>query len=96
MQGQAFKSIGMWLIMWFWRLGCSCALLEHLCIANFVDKLWDYLVFSSYIGWAYLIILTLFTQIHYTEVRLPEAESSKTPVRLLILYFLPLNSYSNG
>lgn len=68
MQGQAFKSIGMWLIMWFWRLGCSCALLEHLCIANFVDKLWDYLVFSSYIGWAYLIILTLFTQIHYTEL----------------------------
>ena len=68
MQATAFKSIGMWLIMWFWRLGCSCAMLEHLTISNFADKLWDYLTFTSYIGWAYLIILTLFTQIHYTEV----------------------------
>ena len=68
MQGQAFKSIGMWLVMWFWRLGNACAMLEHLTITTFFNKLWDYLYFSTYIGWAYLLILTLFTQIHYTEL----------------------------
>jgi hypothetical protein len=40
MQGQAFKSIGMWLIMWFWRIGNASAILEHLCIFTFIDKLW--------------------------------------------------------
>ena len=68
MQEQAFKSISMWLIMWFWRLGNACAILEHLSIAAFFNKLWDYLVFTNYIGWIYLIILTLFTQMHYTEL----------------------------
>lgn len=34
-QGQAFKSIGMWLIMWFWRIGSACAILEHLSIMAF-------------------------------------------------------------
>jgi len=35
LQGQAFKSISMWLIMWFWRITNGCALLEHLVIATF-------------------------------------------------------------
>jgi len=68
LQIQAFKSIGMWLVMWFWRLGNACAILEHLAISTFFNKLWDYLVFSNYIGWAYLIIITLITQIHYIEL----------------------------
>lgn len=68
LQGQAFKSISMWLIMWFWRIANGCALLEHLVIATFFDKLWEYLVFTTYIGWGFLCILTLFTQLHYTEL----------------------------
>lgn len=68
MQEQAFKSISMWLIMWFWRLGNACAMLEHLSITTFFGKLWEYLVFTNYIGWIYLIILSLLTQIHYTEL----------------------------
>jgi hypothetical protein len=40
MQAQAFKSISMWLIMWFWRLGNACAILEHLAITAFFNKLW--------------------------------------------------------
>lgn len=68
MQEQAFKSISMWLIMWFWRLGNACAILEHLSITTFFNKLWDYLVFTNYIGWIYLIVLSLFTQMHYAEL----------------------------
>lgn len=70
MQAQAFKSIGMWLIMWFWRLGNACAILEHLVITTFFNRLWEYILYTSYVGWAFLIILTLFTQIHSTEVSL--------------------------
>ena len=40
MQGQAFRSIGMWLIMWFWRIGSACAILEHLVITTIFDNLW--------------------------------------------------------
>lgn len=68
MQEKAFKSISMWLIMWFWRLGNACAMLEHLSIAVFFNKLWNYLIFTNYIGWIYLIVLSLLTQIHYTEM----------------------------
>ncbi|CAF0850335.1 unnamed protein product [Brachionus calyciflorus] len=68
MQEQAFKSISMWLVMWFWRLGNACAILEHLSITTFFGKLWDYLVFTNYVGWVYLIVLSLFTQMHYTEL----------------------------
>lgn len=68
MQAQAFKSISMWLIMWFWRLGNACAILEHLAITTFFNKLWEYIYFTSYVGWVYLIVLSLFTQMHYTEL----------------------------
>lgn len=68
MQGEAFRSISMWLVMWFWRLANGCALLEHLVYATFFDKLWDYIVLTTYIGWGYLVILTMITQIHYTEL----------------------------
>ena len=40
LQTQAFKSIGMWLIMWFWRMGNASAILEHLVITTFFDNLW--------------------------------------------------------
>jgi hypothetical protein len=30
----------------------------------------EYIYFTSYIGWIYLILLSLFTQMHYTEVRI--------------------------
>lgn len=40
MQGQAFKSINMWLIMWCWRLVNGCALLEHIVFATIFDNLW--------------------------------------------------------
>lgn len=65
MQGQAFKSISTWLIMWFWRLGSACAILEHLSILAFFNKLWTYIYLTNYIGWAYLALMTFFTQIHY-------------------------------
>ncbi|RNA28309.1 ceramide phosphoethanolamine synthase-like isoform X3 [Brachionus plicatilis] len=60
MQEQTFKSISMWLIMWLWRFGNPCAILEHLSITTFCGKLWDYLVFTNYIGWVYLIVLTKY------------------------------------
>lgn len=80
----------MWLIMWFWRLGCASAILEHLVLTTFFNKLWvsiyinflkqilllknafylkDYVFISNIIGWIYLITLTMFTQIHYSEVK---------------------------
>ncbi len=68
MQISAFKSIGMWLIMWFWRLGNACAILEHLALATFFNKLWDYIYYSSVIGWIYLLVLSLITQVHYLQV----------------------------
>lgn len=67
-QGDAFKSTGLWIIMWSWRLINGCALFEHLCFSTLFDKLWDYLVWTTYIGWGFLIFLTAATQLHYTEL----------------------------
>ena len=39
-QEQEFKSVSMWLIMWFWRIVSACGMLEHLVYATFFDKLW--------------------------------------------------------
>lgn len=68
LQGQAFKSTSMCLIMWLWRFLNACAMLEHLVFTTIFDKLWDYLVFTTYIGWLMLITLTIMTQLHYTEL----------------------------
>lgn len=68
-QAQAFKSISLWMIMWSWRLINGCALLEHLTFATFFDKLWEYLVFTTYIGWAFLFVLTMVTELHFTELQ---------------------------
>lgn len=67
-QGVAFRSINMWLIMWSWRLINGCALLEHLVFATVFDRLWEYLVFTAYIGWAVLGTLAILTQLHYNEL----------------------------
>lgn len=67
-QEQAFKSVSMWLIMWFWRIVSACGMLEHLVYATFFDKLWDYLVFTTYIGWGFLCVLAMITQLHYVEL----------------------------
>lgn len=68
LQGEAFRSISTWLIMWLWRIANGCALLEHLAFSTFFDRIWEYIVLTKYFGWGYLLILSMFTQIHYFEL----------------------------
>ena len=41
---------------------------EHLALVTFFDKQWDYIFYSAYIGWFYLVGLSIVSQIHYLQV----------------------------
>jgi len=47
---------------------CIIYFIEHISLVTFFDKQWDYIFYSAYIGWVFLIGLSIISQIHYLQV----------------------------
>jgi len=57
------------LIMMAWRVMNALSLQDFLLFSIFVDKIWEFIVKSQYIGWFALSILVLLTELHVSEAR---------------------------
>lgn len=69
LQVQVLRSVITLFIMFAWRIFCALSLQDMLLTAIFIDKTWEFIVKSQYIGWILLICLIILTELHVTEVR---------------------------
>lgn len=68
-QTEVLRSSMMWIIMWFWRISNAHALMEMFLCAIFVNRMWEFLTWVQFIGFAELGTLILFTEVHLSSVR---------------------------
>lgn len=68
-QTEVLRSSMMWIIMWFWRISNAHALMQMFLFAIFINRMWEFLVWIQYIGFAVLGTLVLFTEFHLRTVR---------------------------
>lgn len=66
-QNDLLKSTMMWIIVWMWRISNSHALMNFFLGSIFVNKMWPFLLWIQYIGYAEIVILGLFTEIHLSD-----------------------------
>lgn len=68
-QTDVLRSSMTWIIMWFWRISNAHALMQMFLFAIFLNRMWEFLVWVQYIGFAVLGTLVLFTEIHLSSVK---------------------------
>lgn len=68
-QTEVLRSSMMWIIMWFWRVSNSHALTHMFLFAIFINRMWEFLLWIQYIGFAVLGTLVVFTEFHLRTVR---------------------------
>ncbi|XP_013420806.1 ceramide phosphoethanolamine synthase isoform X3 [Lingula anatina] len=56
------------IIWWMWRIGNSGAFLEFIIASVVFDKVWEFVRFTHYVGWVFLITLIVASQIHTVEI----------------------------
>ncbi|CAN8004497.1 unnamed protein product, partial [Ixodes hexagonus] len=67
-QTEVLRSSMTWIIMWFWRISNAHALMEMFLFAIFVNRMWEFLTWVQFIGFAELGTLIVFTEIHISSV----------------------------
>lgn len=68
-QTEVLRSSMMWIIMWFWRIANAHALMQMFLFAIFINRMWEFLLWIQYIGFAVLGTLVVFTEFHLRTVR---------------------------
>lgn len=69
LQISVLKSTITLIIMLLWRIMCALSLQDMILTAIFIDKTWEFVVKSQYIGWIVLIFLIILTELHLAEIR---------------------------
>lgn len=68
-QTEVLRSSMMWIIMWFWRVSNSHALIHMFLFAIYINRMWEFLLWIQYIGFVVLGTLVVFTEFHLRTVR---------------------------
>ncbi|XP_037527754.1 ceramide phosphoethanolamine synthase [Rhipicephalus sanguineus] len=68
-QTEVLRSSMMWIIMWFWRIANAHALMQMFLFAIFINRMWEFLLWIQYIGFAVLGTLVVFTEFHLRTIR---------------------------
>lgn len=67
-QNEVLHSSVVWVIMWFWRILNAHSLMQMLLFAVFINRIWEFLLWIQYIGFAALATLTVLTHLHLQSV----------------------------
>ncbi|XP_065306009.1 ceramide phosphoethanolamine synthase isoform X2 [Dermacentor albipictus] len=68
-QTEVLRSSMMWIIMWFWRIANAHALMQMFLFAIFINRMWEFLLWIQYIGFAVLGTLVVFTEFHLRTIQ---------------------------
>lgn len=68
-QNEVLRSSITWVLMWFWRLTGAHNLIQLLLLSIYVNKLWEFLCWIQYVGFAHIFMLAFFTELHLSTVR---------------------------
>ncbi|GAB1602304.1 Hypothetical predicted protein [Argonauta hians] len=68
-QTDALHLTSTWCIMWMWRIVDGQALMQMVLIAIFLDKIWEFLTFMLYVGWAVLVGMLIISEIQIRFLR---------------------------
>ncbi|XP_052794356.1 ceramide phosphoethanolamine synthase-like [Mya arenaria] len=68
-QSDALHSGSMWLIIYMWRIWEGQCIVHMICIAVFIDKIWEFLTFFQYLGYIIIFVINLLSFIHINQVR---------------------------
>lgn len=68
-QTEVLRSSMMWIIMWFWRIANAHALMQMFLFAIFINRMWEFLLWIQYVGFAVLGTLVVFTEFHLRTIR---------------------------
>ncbi|XP_015912449.1 ceramide phosphoethanolamine synthase isoform X2 [Parasteatoda tepidariorum] len=68
-QNEVLKSSITWIIMWFWRLSNAHNFIQFLLFSIYINKLWEFLTWIQYVGFAHILTLAFFTELHLSTVR---------------------------
>lgn len=68
-QTDALHSGGTWLIIYMWRLFEGQAILHMVLVSVFMDKIWEFLNVTQYLGYMVIIVLNIISYIHLYHVR---------------------------
>ncbi|CAF1022051.1 unnamed protein product [Brachionus calyciflorus] len=69
LQVNILKSTITLIIMFLWRIMNALSLQDMILTSIFIDKSWEFVVKSQYIGWFVLIFLIILTELHLAEIR---------------------------
>lgn len=68
-QTEALHLTSTWIVMWLWRIVDGQAILQMVLIAIFIDRIWEFLTFMLYVGWAVIIGIIIISEIHIRYLR---------------------------
>ncbi|XP_033743090.1 ceramide phosphoethanolamine synthase-like isoform X2 [Pecten maximus] len=68
-QTLALHSLTTWVVFYSWRLIEAQAMLQYLLLAIFLDKIWEFLCFIQYTGYATLFLVNIMSQLQIRNVR---------------------------
>ncbi|GBM24972.1 Ceramide phosphoethanolamine synthase [Araneus ventricosus] len=68
-QNDVLRSSITWILMWFWRLSNAHTFIQFLLFAIYINKLWEFLTWIQFVGFAQIFTLAFFTEMHLSTVR---------------------------
>lgn len=68
-QTSSLHSLSTWIILYVWRYIDGQALLQVYCLVIFMDKVWEFLNFVQYLGFAVIIFINVISEFHLKHVR---------------------------
>ncbi|CAE1265682.1 unnamed protein product [Acanthosepion pharaonis] len=90
-QTEALHLTSTWIVMWLWRIVDGQAILQMVLIAIFIDRIWEFLTFMLYVGWAVIIGIIIISEIHIRYLRekccCMSRSLAKRARNLLMLYY---------
>lgn len=69
LQSQELHSASTWTIIWLWRVLEGQALLQMICVAIFIDKIWEFLTFIQYLGFVVVGLLVIVSNYHAYHIK---------------------------
>ncbi|KAG8187382.1 hypothetical protein JTE90_016928 [Oedothorax gibbosus] len=68
-QNDVLRSSITWILMWFWRLSNAHTFIQFLLFSIYINRLWEFLTWIQYVGFAQILTLAFFTEMHLSTVR---------------------------
>ncbi|GIZ02944.1 ceramide phosphoethanolamine synthase [Caerostris extrusa] len=67
-QNDVLRSSITWILMWFWRLSNAHTFIQFLLFAIYINKLWEFLTWIQFVGFAQIFTLAFFTEMHLSTI----------------------------